>query len=144
MPIFELFFAANGPLHVAKHLKMNEAVNGILRRMTGHRAVAMLPNASNQVRGHANIDRAVKLVRKDVDARVFLFSHQRNLAAKWTLKQVQGDGFFALCVSPQVQRQKPRYAPPHQPSTPRHPELVSGSIGRFTHFVRLVLTEAAW
>ena len=130
MPIFKLFLAQYGALHVSKHLKMDQPVNRVFRRMAGHCAVAMLPNAREKVRGHANVQRAVMLARKDIDARVFLFSHGRNITAKWTLKQVQGDGIFALCVSPRLQRQKPRYARPRQPYKPRHPELVSGSIGR--------------
>jgi hypothetical protein len=43
---------------------------------------------------------------------------------KWTLKQVQGDGFF--------------YNQSYH-HTPRHPELVSGSIGRFIQFKKLRL-----
>ena len=131
MPILQLLLARNRAFHVAKHLKMHKPVNRIFRRMSGHRIVAVLPNAREQVRRHPNVERAVKLARKDIDARVFLFSHRRNITAKWTLKQVQGDGIFALCTSPRLQRQKPRYAHPHQPYKPRHPELVSGSIGRF-------------
>ena len=130
MPILQLLLARNRAFHVAEHLKIDQPVNRIFRRVPGHRIVAMLPYARDQVRGHPNVERAVKLARKDIDARVFLFSHGRNITAKWTLKQVQGDGIFVLGVSPQVQRQKPRYAPPRQPYKPRHPELVSGSIGR--------------
>jgi hypothetical protein len=143
MPILQLFFARNRAFHVAKHFKMHQPVNRIFRRMSGHRIIAVLPNAREQVRRHANVERAVKLARKDIDTRVFLCSHRRNITAKWTLKQVQGDEFFALCVSRQVQRQKPCYARPRQPYKPRHPELVSGSIGKFAHCARLVPTEAA-
>ena len=136
MPIFKLFLAQYGALHVSKHLKMDQPVNRVFRRMAGHCAVAMLPNAREKVRGHANVQRAVMLARKDIDARVFLFSHGWNITAKWTLKQVQGDGFFALCVSSRLQRQKPRHVTQRHGAQcgaykPRHPELVSGSIGRF-------------
>ena len=132
MPILQLFLARNRASHVAKHFKMDKPVNCIFRRVSGHRFVAMLPNARDKVRRHADVERAVKLARKDVDAWVFLVSHRRSITAQWTLKQVQGDGIFALCASPRLQRQKPRYAPSRQPYKPRHPELVSGSIGRFT------------
>ena len=136
MPILQLFFAQYGAFHVAEHLKMDQPVNRIFRGMSWHRIAAMLPNASDQVRGHANVQRAVMLARKDIDARVFLFSHGWNITAKWTLKQVQGDGFFALCVSSRLQRQKPRHVTQRHGAQcgaykPRHPELVSGSIGRF-------------
>jgi hypothetical protein len=55
----------------------------------------------------------------------------RSLAARWTLKQVQGDGIFALCAFPRLRRKEPRYATLGQSHKPRHPELVSGSIGKF-------------
>ena len=130
MPILQLFLAQYGPLHVAKHLKMDKAVNRIFRGMAGHRPAAVLPDADEKIGRHTDVERSVKLARKDIYARVFLVSHQRSITAKWTLKQVQGDEFFALCVSPQFQRQKPRCTPQRQPYKPRHPELVSGSIGR--------------
>ena len=121
MPIFQLFLARNRTLHVAKHLKMHEAVNAIFGSKTGRRIVSMLPDARHKVGRHSNIQRAIKRAGKDIDARLLFFSHGRSLAAKWTLKQVQGDGnfwkgsFLKYPLSP----------------SPRHPELVSGSIGRF-------------
>jgi hypothetical protein len=56
-----------------------------------------------------------------------LLSHRQSLAAKWTLKQVQGDGFFR------------RYGFSNKPRTAaqRHPELVSGSIARFAQSMLL-------
>ena len=131
MPILQLFFAHYGALHVAKHLKMHKPVDRMFRGMAGQRPAAMLPDARDKVRRHTDVERSVKLTRKDIYARVFLVSHQRSITAKWTLKQVQGDEFFALCVSPQFQRQKPRCTPQRQPYKPRHPKPVSGSIGRF-------------
>jgi hypothetical protein len=53
---------------------------------------AMLRKPFQQVRGYANIKRAVKLAGKDIYARLLFLSHRRSIAAKWTLKQVQGDG----------------------------------------------------
>jgi hypothetical protein len=94
MPILQLLLPRNGAFHVAKHFKMHQPVDRIFRRVPGRRIVAMLPNAREQVRRHANVERAVKLASKDIDARVFLFSHVRSFAEKWTLKQVQGDGIF--------------------------------------------------
>ena len=93
MPVFQLLFAPDRWLHFAKQFKVNKAVNRIFRAVAGRRAVAMLPHAPDKVRRHANVERAVKLARKDVDARLFFLSHLLILAAKWTLKQVQGDDF---------------------------------------------------
>ncbi len=114
MPVFQLVFALYRGLHFAKQFEMHEAVDRIFRGMSGHRFVPMLPHATNKVRGHANVERAVQLARKDVDAGLFVLSHLWNLAAKWTLKQVQGDEILEIFCT-----------------TRCHPELVSGSIGRF-------------
>ena len=115
VPVLQLLFALDRAFHVAKQFKVNETVDRIFRRMSGHRAIAMLPHAANKVRCHADIQRTVKLASKDVDAGLFFLSHGRSLAAKWTLKQVQGDELFE---SGFCQR--------------GHPELVSGSIGKFS------------
>ncbi len=92
MPVFQLFLARNRAFHVAKHLKMNQPVNRVFRRMSGHCAVSVLPDAGEKIGCHANVERPVQLAGKDIDAWVFLFSHRRSFAEKWTLKQVQGDG----------------------------------------------------
>ncbi len=121
MPVFKLFFPQDCRFHLTKYLKMHKAVNGIFRCMPRHQAVAMLRQALRQIGRHADIKRTVKFTCKDIDARVSFFSHWRSLAKKWTLKQVQGDELFEGGVH-----------------THRHPELVSGSMGRFTQFVRLL------
>ncbi len=135
VPVFQLLFARNRALHVAKHFKMDKPVDRIFRRMPGRCAIAMLPNAREKVRGHANVERAVKLASKNIDARVFLFSHRWSIAARWTLKQVQGDGIFALCLTNPFHSAPRQVTPSHRPlgdlNKPRHPELVSGSIVRF-------------
>jgi hypothetical protein len=87
-PVFQLLFAVDRWLHLAKQLKMHKPINRIPGGEAGHHPIAMLPNARNQVRGHTNVERAIGLARKDVDAGLFI----RCVAAKWTLKQVQGDG----------------------------------------------------
>jgi hypothetical protein len=120
VPVFKLLFAQDRRLHLAKQLKMHETIDCIFGCMSGRRIVTMLPHAANKVGRHANIQRAIKLARKDIDAGLFFLSHGRSLAAKWTLKQVQGDDFFEGRISRQ-----------------RHPELVSGSIGKLAQVYRL-------
>ena len=97
MPVFQLLFARNSALHVAKHLKMHKPIDRVFRGMSGHHIIAMLVKSLKQVRGHADVKRAMWLARKQVNARVFLLFHQRIVAAKWTLKQVQGDGIRINC-----------------------------------------------
>jgi hypothetical protein len=125
MPIFQLLFARNRTLHVAKHFKMDQAMYRIFGRMSGHHGAAMLIKTIEQVRGYADIKRTVRLARQNVHAGVFSRFHQRIVAAKWTLKQVQGDGLFASRALLQRQRNEPR-----------HPELVSGSTGRLVRIYR--------
>ena len=91
VPVFQLLFAKDGWLHFAKQLKMDKAVDRIFSRGSGYGPIAMLPHATDKVRGNANVKRAIKLARKDIDAGLLFLSHVRSLAAKWTLKQVQGD-----------------------------------------------------
>ena len=120
MPVFQLLLALNRALHITKHFKMDKPIDRIFRGMSGHYIIAVLVKTLEQVRSHADVERPMRLARKNVNARVFFRLHQRIVTAKWTLKQVQGDGFFVSCASPHPQRPKPC-----------HPELVSGSIGRF-------------
>jgi hypothetical protein len=115
VPVLQLFLPRNRRRHVGEQFIMHKSVDRIFGRVTRRKVVAMLIYAVGQVRRHADVKRAITLARKDIDARLFFFSHRFNNAAKWTLKQVQGDGFF------NNQRQY---------HIPRHPELVSGSIGR--------------
>ena len=61
--------------------------------------------------------RAIVAAGKDVDARKPFLPHVIELAAKWTLKQVQGD----------EEGMGLDYSFSHLPQR-RHPELVSGSI----------------
>ena len=132
MPVFQLLFAQDRALHVPKQLKVHQLVDRIFGRMPRRHVIAMLVKPLKQVRGHADIERAVKLTRKDIHARLLFLSHVKSLAEEWTLKQVQGDGIFALCASPQLQLH-----------APRHPELVSGSIERFVQSERVALKRAA-
>ena len=134
MPVFQLLFARNRALHVAKHLKMHQAIDRIFGSMSGHHIITMLVKPLKQIRGHTDVKRTMRLARKNVNARVFFRLHQRIVTAKWTLKQVQGDGIFVLGVARCCQM-PPLHTPLRQliqrhTYKSRHPELVSGSTGR--------------
>jgi hypothetical protein len=119
VPVFQLLLSRYRSRHIGEQFIMNKAVDRIFGRVARRKVVTVLNHALGQIRRHTDVRSAVKAAGKDVDAGLFFFSHQLNLTAKWTLKQVQGDGFFYN------QRQY---------HIPRHPELVSGSIGRFVQF----------
>ena len=97
VPVLQLLLARNRTLHFAKHFKMHKSIDRIFRGMSGHRSVAMLVKSLKQIRSHADVKRAVRLACQNVNARVFLRFHQRGVTAKWTLKQVQGDGIRINC-----------------------------------------------
>ena len=110
MPVFELFLSPDRRIHFAKYFKMNQPIDLIFGGEPGRYSITMLPNSRDQVGRDANVERAKRLARKDIDARLFFLSHARSLAARWTLKQVQGDGIWGKEADYQ---------------THRHPELVS-------------------
>ena len=92
VPALELFLPLDGGVYVAVHFEMDEAVDGVFRGMSGQGVVAVLPHAAEQLGGDADIQRAIVLARKDIDAGVSFLPHETELGARWTLKQVQGDG----------------------------------------------------
>ena len=92
MPVLQLLFARNGSLHRAEQFKVDQPVNRIFGSMPRRKPAPMLRQSFQQVRSHADVERAVKLARKNIYARLLFLSHRRSLAAKWALKQVQGDG----------------------------------------------------
>ena len=117
VPVLKLFFAQDCRFHLAEQFEMDEPMNTVARGMSGQRIVAVLPKPSDQVGSHANIQRPVKLTGQNVDARLLVLSgHAWNDAAKWALKQVQGDG---VGVGLELSSSLPLR---------RHPELVSGPI----------------
>ena len=91
VPVFQLLLAGDGSLHRAEQFKVHQVINRIFGSMSRRQVTAMLRKPFQQVGGYANVERAVKLARKDIYARLLLLFHRRSLAAKWTLKQVQGD-----------------------------------------------------
>jgi hypothetical protein len=54
----------------------------------------MLRKPLQQVGRDANVQRSIMLAREYIYARRFFISHALESAAKWTLKQVQGDVNF--------------------------------------------------
>jgi hypothetical protein len=94
VPILQLLLTRNGGLHHAKNLKMHQPVNRISGRMSRRHTAPMLRKPLEQVRRYADIKRTIMLACKYIYARGFLVSHALDTAAKWTLKQVQGDVRF--------------------------------------------------
>jgi hypothetical protein len=96
VPVFQLLFARDGRRHVSEEFVTDKPINGVARRETFDRASAMLVEARDQVGRHADVERTVMLAGEDVDAGLFghRFSQIESveLASRWTLKQVQGDG----------------------------------------------------
>lgn len=96
VPVFQLFLARDRAGHVVEHFKADKQIYRILRRISGRQIVAVLVQALDQVRGYADVKRAVGLAGEYVDARLFRLSHGRYMGAPWTLKQVQGDGLGGI------------------------------------------------
>ena len=94
VPIFQLLLARNRRLHRAKNFKMHQPVNGIFGSMSRRHTAAMLRKPLQQVGRDANVQRSIMLACKYIYARGFLAFHALESAAKWTLKQVQGDVTF--------------------------------------------------
>lgn len=94
MPAFELLFAQDSALHVAKQLEMDEHVNPVVRREPRQGVAAVLGEAKRQVGGHADVQRSIRPACKDVDARLPFVMHAFDFAEQWVLKQVQDDGIW--------------------------------------------------
>ncbi len=95
-PILKLFLTRDSGVRIRKHLKIDEVVNRIFRYMSWRHIRVILRQALQQIRGYANVERAVMLARQNINAGLPFFSHGRIILAKWTLKQVQGDGLGKL------------------------------------------------
>ena len=91
MPTLELFFTQDRRRHLAEQFVMHQPVDFVFSGEPRQRIIAMLPQASDEIRGHADIQRAVVPARKDIDARKAFLPHGAESGARWTLKQVQGD-----------------------------------------------------
>ena len=91
VPVLQLLLARDSSLHCAEKFEMYQAINRIFGSMSRRQVTAMLRKPFQQVGGYADVERAVKLARKDIYARLFFLPHLQSIIAKWTLKQVQGD-----------------------------------------------------
>ena len=92
VPALELFLALDGADHVSEHFEINQPVDRVSCGVSGQGVVPVLPHPAEQVGGDSNIQRSVVPACEDIDAGVAFLSHGSELAARWTLKQVQGDG----------------------------------------------------
>ena len=126
VPILELLLAGDDAYHVAEHFEVNQPVRLVARGKPRRCAAAVLPHAAEQVGSHADVQRAVVSARQNIDAGVALLPHGPECAAKWTLKQVQGDderlGFENFPTRRSSAQTRLNY---HQL---RHAKLVSASI----------------
>ena len=118
VPVLELLLARDRSVHVAEHFEVDETVDFVAAGESRQSVVAMLPKPCDQIGRHADVERAERLARKDVDARDTFLPHGPVFGARWTLKQVQGDeeGMGLEVVSSTTLYQ------------PRHAELVSATI----------------
>ena len=133
VPILELLLAGDDAYHVAEHFEVNQPVRLVARGKPRRCAAAVLPHAAEQVGSHADVQRAVVSARQNIDAGVALLPHGPECAAKWTLKQVQGDekGVGMEVSSNLPVRCHPLPSPHtrHHPQA-RHPEQVSEYVVR--------------
>ena len=68
VPLFELLFADDRRFHLLMDFEPDETFDPVCLAKAAERFVPVLVNASDQVRGDADIERAVTLRSKDVDA----------------------------------------------------------------------------
>ena len=92
VPVLQLLLAGDRREHVAVHLEPDQTFDSMLFGETRERALAMLPQPCFEAGRHADVKRTARLAGEDVDARVAFTAHAAGCGARWTLKQVQGDG----------------------------------------------------
>ena len=96
VPVFQLLLARDSRVHCAENFEMHKPIYRISGSMAWRKPSSMLRHPLQKVGSNANVQRAIKLAGKYIYARLPLLSHRRSIAAKWTLKQVQGDGLGSL------------------------------------------------
>jgi hypothetical protein len=74
--VFHVLFALDGISRRGEDLKVDEPVYVIAFCMTIDKVVAMLIDAANEIVGDADVERATRPARKDVDV---VLSHKRSL-----------------------------------------------------------------
>ena len=89
-PFLDSLFRGDGGLHGFGHVKPGEAIDTVAFGEAAKRASAVLEDPTDQVRGHANVQRAVEPVRHDVNAGL-AFPHIRQSAARWMPGQARHD-----------------------------------------------------
>ena len=98
MPVLELLFARDRGDHVTVHFKPDQPLDAMLLCKPRQGAFAVLPKPSHKVGRDANVERSAWLAGKYVNARISFAQHGEEHAARWTLKQVQGDEIGELVV----------------------------------------------
>ena len=91
VPVLELLLALDCGFHRLEQLEVDQPMYGVALAKPLDRALAVLPEAGDQIGGHADVDRAEGFAGEHVDARLLLGRHELETAVGWTLKQVQGD-----------------------------------------------------
>ena len=92
VPVLQLLLAGYRRKHVPVHFEPDQPFDAVLVRKPRLRALAVLPQAAFEVGCYTDVQRAPRLARKDIHAGVAFTAHRADFAARWTLKQVQGDG----------------------------------------------------
>ena len=96
VPVLKLLFARDRGGHVAVHFKPDQPSDAVPLCKSRHGTFAVLPKPGHKVGRNANVERAARLAGEYVNARISFARHQAEYAARWTLKQVQGDGAGGL------------------------------------------------
>ena len=124
VPALELLFSRDCGDYIAINFKVNQPVDGIAVGETRRLAIVVLPHPRKQIGRHADIQRPKMSRGQKLNARDALLSHGPACAAKWTLKQVQGDenGLDSVCSLTFAFKRNSTY------TQFRHAELVSASI----------------
>ena len=92
VPVLQLLLASNRSEHIAVHLEPHETLDLVSLCEARRDRFAMLPQTGFEVGRDADVECAARLACEDVDAGIALAGHGAEFAARWTLKQVQGDG----------------------------------------------------
>src|SRR5688572_8964427 len=75
-PMFHIFLALDGRHDVRMRLRINEPLQTVSLGEPFHQALAMFPDATWEIAGHAGVERAVRAVGHDIDPSSF---HTRTL-----------------------------------------------------------------
>ncbi len=70
MPALELLLTRNRLVDRPELFEPDKPMDTVLRREAFHLAVPMLPQPGNQIRSHADVERAIFPAREDVDTRL--------------------------------------------------------------------------